>query len=68
MVIRSDFLNILIPGSLCANPLDFGGNRSKAWIAKPPHRSSGFPTALQYMSVCVWYCETLYVSTKGQVP
>ena len=68
MVIGSDFLNILIPGSLCANPLDFGGNRSKAWIAKPPHRSSGFPTVLQYMSVCVWYCETLYVSTKGQVP
>ena len=68
IVIRPDFLNkTLISGLLCANPLDFGGNKSKAWITTPP-RYSGLPTALQCMSVCVWYCETLYVSTKGQVP
>ena len=68
IAIRPDFLNKnLISGLLCANPLDFWGNKSKAWITTPP-RSSGLPTALQCMSVCVWYCETLYVSTKGQVP
>ena len=71
IAIRPDFLNKnLIPGFLCANPLDFGGNRIEVRLGLLliPPRSSGLPTALQYMSVCVWYCETLYVSTKGQVP